>query len=501
MQSVAAAWLMTSLTPSPLFVALLQTATSLPVFLVGLPAGALADVIDRRRLLLITQGWMLAVAGVLGAMTAVGAMSAWTLLTLTFLLGLGAALNAPAWQAIVPELVGRKQLAPAVALNSAGFNLARAIGPAIGGIIVAWTGPAAVFLLNAVSFLGVLVVIFRWRRQQSETGAPTETIAGAISAGMRYARHSEPLHAVFLRVGIFILGASALWALLPVVANQDLKIGAGGYGLLLGSIGLGAVGGAALLPRLRNSMSVDRLATAATLVFAAATLVLGVVQNMILLVATMLAGGIAWIAMTSSLNVGAQTASPAWVRARALGVYLLVFQGAMALGSFIWGAMAEKFGDSVTLSAAAGLLILSVAAGIKWKLQTAHTIDVTPAIYWGEPRLVEEPDPNDGPVLVTVDYKVPPDNANHFVSAMQGVRNLRRRDGAVRWGLFRDSADPEHFIETFTVPSWAEHVRQHARTTVTDQAVEEHALAYQRDGNSTVVNHYIAARPSEDEED
>src|SRR4051794_10190064 len=313
MQNVGAAWLMTSLTTSAVLVALLQTASSLPVFLLGLPAGALADVVDRRRLLLFTQGWMLLTAALLSVLTFLGLMSAWTLLALTFLLGLGGALNAPAWQAIVPELVPREQLPQAVALNSVGFNLARAVGPALGGLLVAALGTAWVFLLNAISYLAVLVVIYRWRRQERESAAPPETVMGAMAAGVRYARHAPALQVVLLRVGVFVIAASALWALLPVVTRHDIGLDATGYGILLGSLGLGAVIGAVLLPRFRERLSVDRMLVLAALVFAVATLALGYMRNIILLDVFMLVAGIAWMASMSSFNVAVQTASPQWV--------------------------------------------------------------------------------------------------------------------------------------------------------------------------------------------
>ena len=253
MQSVGAAWLMTSLTASPLLVALMQTATSLPILLVGLPAGTLADIVDRRKLLLATETWMLLAALTLGVLTLADLTSVWTLLLFTFLLGLGAALDAPAWQAVMPELVEREELPQAVALHATGFNVSRAIGPAIGGLVVAAAGPAAVFLLNAVSFLGVLVVLFRWRRPRVTSDAPPEDMLGATAAGLRYVRHAPALQAVLVRMAVFILGASALWALLPLVVRQELGLGASGYGIVLGSLGFGAVGCALLLPRLRRA--------------------------------------------------------------------------------------------------------------------------------------------------------------------------------------------------------------------------------------------------------
>jgi MFS family permease len=471
----------------------MQTATSLPVFLVGLPAGALADLVDRRKLLLATQGWMLLVAAVLGALTMLNQMNAWLLLTLTFLLGLGAALNAPAWQAVVPELVGRRMLATAVALNSAGFNLARAIGPAIGGLIVALSGPGAVFLLNAASFVGVLVVIYRWRRRPVESTGPPERVLGAIEAGIRYARHSPSLRAVLIRAAVFVVPASAVWALLPVVANRDLGLGAEGYGILQGSMGAGAVLGALFMPRLRARVSTDLLLVGATLLFALATLAPGLISNLLVLALLLLLGGLGWMTTMSTLNISIQTASPNWVRARALGVYLLVFQGGMALGSLAWGTVADLWGNGAALAAAAVLIALSNAAALHWRLHRVQSLDLSPAANWEAPALVSDLDPEDGPVLVTIEYRILPERAGAFVNAMQRVGRMRRRTGAYQWGLFNDPADPTRFVETFHARTWAEHMRQHARATVTDQRIEDRALSFQEPGTPLVVSHLVAA--------
>lgn len=493
MQSVGAAWLMTSLTTSPLLVALMQTATSLPIFLVGLPAGALADVVDRRKLLLVTEALMLLTALALGFLTLAGLTSAWTLLALTFLLGLGAALSAPAWQAIIPELVERQELPAAVALNAAGFNISRAVGPALGGLVVAVAGPAAVFLLNAGSFTGVLAAIYRWRPTQVPSDAPPEDMLGATTSGMRYVRHAPALQAVLVRIGVFVLGASSLWALLPVISRQELGLDAAGYGVILGSLGLGAVGGALLLPRLRRSLSIDGLTAAATLVFAGATLALAYLRFMPLLVACMMAGGVAWLAMMSSLTVAAQIAAPAWVRARAMGMYLLVFQGVMAAGSFGWGALAERFGSNTALSFAALVLAGGLAAILRWPLQVVQGLDLTPSMHWPDPDVAITPDLEDGPVLITVEYRVPAERARDFVQVMDEMRRFRRREGAVSWGLFRDAADPDRYVETFLVISWAEHMRQHARVTVEDQTLEARRDAFLQPGVKPIAAHLIDA--------
>jgi MFS family permease len=310
MQNVGAAWLMTSLTPSPILVALVQAVTSLPVFFAALPAGALADVVDRRRLLLWTQGWMLVAAAMLGVLTLIGRTSPGALLALTFALGLGAAMNAPAWQAIIQELVPLPELPAAVALNSVGFNLARAVGPALGGLVVATAGTGAVFLLNAASFLGVMVVLSRWQRAPRESELPAEHVLGAMQAGMRYVRYAPALQALLVRAGVFILGGSALWALLPLLAQNQLGLDAGGYGVLLGCLGAGAVAGAVLLPRARQRVSADLLVASATVLFAAVMLTLAFLHHIVLLCAAMGMAGVAWMMLTSTFNVAAQTVVP-----------------------------------------------------------------------------------------------------------------------------------------------------------------------------------------------
>lgn len=494
MHAVGAAWLMTSLTQSPLLIALLTTMGSLPIFLVGLPAGALADVMDRRKIVLVTQVWMLVVAAVLGVATFVGIMSPTILLALTFLLSLGGALSAPAWQAILPELAGKEHLTAAVALNGAGFNLARAVGPALGGIIVAAAGAGAVFVLNALSFLAIIWVIYRWQRPTSETQAVPEQVVSAIQAGGRYARHSRELRAVLIRTAASIAAASALWALLPVVATQELKLSALGYGILLGSIGFGAVGGVPLLARLRASYSLDTIVTIVTIVFALTTLTLGYVHNVWLLNVAMLLTGAAWLMLTSCLNVAAQTIVPAWVQARALGVYLLVFQGCFAAGSAGWGALASRVGNTTALLIAAIALAGGTTTVLRWHLRSGEDLDLSPSPHPPLPVTVLEPAPEVGPVLVQIEYQIREDVEDNFVQAMEEVRPIRLRDGAFRWELFCDPAEPGRFVETFEVASWAEHMRQHERATVADQEVESRALCYQKPGASPVVAHLVAAR-------
>jgi MFS family permease len=496
MQNVGAEWLMTSLAPSPMMVALMQTAEMTPLFLLALPAGALADVVDRRSLLLLTQGWMLVAAVTLAVLTLAGLTGAWTLLLLTFSLGLGAALNAPAWQAIVPELVPREELAAAVSLNSVAFNIARALGPALGGIVVAFAGPWAVFMLNAVSFLGIMVVLYRWKREPSESMLPTERVVGAMRAGVRYVRHSPELRTVLLRTGLFVVCASALWAMLPLIARRELGLSAVAYGVLLGGLGAGAVFAAFILPLIRRSMSLNLLVLCGTLLFALVTLTLAYVRVLSWLALAMVLGGIAWMALMSSFNISVQTVVPAWVRARALAIYLLVFFGGMAIGSVLWGAVATRLGIPRALLCAALAMLAGLLAALRYPLAASEALDLNPSLHWSEPTVIIEPHPEDGPVLVTVEYRIDPARVDEFRKAMDGVKRIVRRDGAMRWGLFNDQADEGRYLETFLVESWAEHMRQHARVTNADRAVQDYARSFHIGDAPPVVTHLIAENVS-----
>jgi MFS family permease len=368
MHTVGASWLMTTLATSPLPVALVQTATTLPVFLLGLPAGALADMVDRRRLLIFTQTWMLAVAALLGALTLAGVIGPWWLLGLTFALGLGSSMNGPAWAAAIPELVPREELAAAVALNSVGFNIARAVGPALGGMVMAASNAGVVFLLNAVSFLGVIVVLWRWRYVRPAVGELDAGLRDAMREGLQYVRSTTSYHAVLVRAGLFAFAGSALWAMLPVVASSDLARTAMGYGILLGCLGAGSVIGASILAPLRSRYSPDRLVAVGVVLFAAATLALALIHQFAVVAAAMLVGGVAWMTVMSTFNVCAQMAPPVWVRARALAFYLLVFQGSMALGSGSWGAIAGRLGVRASLMVAVATLVAGLAPAARLRL-------------------------------------------------------------------------------------------------------------------------------------
>ncbi|MEW6271964.1 MAG: MFS transporter [Thermodesulfobacteriota bacterium] len=495
MQSVAAVWLMTSLTPSPVMAALVQTAASLPLVLLALPAGALADMVDRRKLLLASQTWMLLAAATLGVLTLQGREDPWLLLGLTFALGIGSALTAPAWLAITLELVPRSELPAAVALSSASLNLARAVGPAIGGVLVSFAGAGAAFLLNAASYLGVLWVLFLWRREAPVTTLPREHVFGAIRAGLRFVRHSPALKRILLRVGLYVFFTSSLWALLPVLARQRMGADAAGYGGLLGAIGVGAVLGAFTLPRLRHRLRTDGIVDAASVTFAAALVLLGLVPSYALACVLLVACGLAWMSPLSSLNVETQSVAPAWVRARALALHLLVLQGGLAGGSALWGLVADRLGSALTLQVAGGGLVLALLVSLRVRLRDIAHIDLTPAVNWPPREVVEAADYDEGPVLVTIEYEVDPERADEFLKTMQIVRRMRRRGGAARWAVFADAARPGIYVESFLVESWLDHLRQHERMTVTDRDVSARARAFHVGAEPPVVRHLVAKLP------
>jgi MFS family permease len=378
MQNVGAGWLMTQLTTSPFMVSMVQAAMMLPVFLVTLPAGALADMVDRRRYLLVTQSWMVASAALLGIFTLLGLATPWIILLFTFLLGLGAVVNDPGWQSIVPEVVCSENHAAAVALNSAGFNLARAVGPALGGMVIAATSSGVAFLINAASLFGVILFLLRWKRPHFEHAEPGRVI-DSLRAGFSYARSAPIVHCVLVRTGAFSLAASALLALLPLIARNSCEYGATGYGLLLGSFGLGALTGAALLPRMRNRFSVDGVVAAAIVLFAFMTFAAGRVHIFHWLTVVLFLSGAAWIAILACLNVAAQTMSPPYLRARTLSMYLLVLQGGMALGSAAWGALATKIGVPNTMLYSAVALILGLVTVRRYRL-TVKELEFAPSV-------------------------------------------------------------------------------------------------------------------------
>ena len=495
MQDVGAGWLMTSLSSSPSLVALVEAADSLPVMLLALPAGALADIVDRRRLLIAIQVYLLFVAGTLGILTLLDLTTAWVLLGFTFALGVGAAMMLPAWAAIVPDLVPAGELSAAVSLNSVAINASRAVGPAIAGVLVAAVGPWLVFILNALSYIGIGVVLLRWRREHRKSSLPAERFLGAMRVGMRFALHSRALQVVLFRGAGFFIFASATWSLFPLIVRKELGRGPEVYGALLTCIGIGAVCGAMLLPRLRARFSRDVVVAGASVLYALAALMLAYVQDVALLAVAMLATGVAWISILSALQVAAQMTLPPWVRARGLATFVVIFMGGMALGSVLWGQVATRIGIPSALTTAAVAMLLTIVITWRWKLGPHEVFDFTPTGDMPLPLLAEPPEP-DVPVLVTINYRIRPDKRAEFVAAMQEVRRMRRRNGAYFWQLFHDPEDPTRFVETFMDESWLEHLRQHERASVADRQIRERAKQYLAEGETTHSTHWLADRES-----
>ena len=507
MQDTAGTWLMTVLTTSPLLIALMQTAASLPVLILGLLAGATADIFDRRKLLIFWQAWMLVAVALLTLFTFLGHISPWALLAFTFLLNIGSAMNNPAWQAIVPELVPRDLIPDTVSLNAASNNLARAVGPALGGLMVAafataHTGAGSVFALNAISFAGVIWVLFNWKRVPLfKSALPSERIAGSIRGGLRYLRYSPQLQSSLIRALGYCFFVSGIWSLLAVVARHDMKAGPLGYGILNGSLGLGAVIAATQLPRVRRRFSADQILFAATLYQALTLLVMAFVPNLWLLIPVLIVSGSAWTATMSSINTSVQLSVPPWVTARALGMYMMTFQGAMALGSILWGFIAEHSSTPTALASAAAGMLAVLPVVHRFKILQGPIPDFTPYKFRrAAPALVSvtegEPDPNEGPVRISIEYIIPIDCYADFTHAIHALRGVRLRDGALRWGIYREAADPTRLNETFLMESWTDYLRSRERTTAADSAIRDRVYAIHKsaDGAPPQVTHQIYAR-------
>ena len=480
MYTAAAAWLMTDLSIDPLMVSLVQVSSSLPMFLLALPAGALADIVDKRRLLVWAECGITLIAGTFAALVWLNRITPVTLLLFTFLLGAGAAIVAPPWQSIVPLLIKRKdELPAAVALNSVGVNISRAIGPALVGVLTVGVGIAAPFWINAVANLGSIGGLLWWRPlQRTGSRLPTERFFAAIRAGARYGHNNPSLRATLFRAIGFFLFASAYWALLPLVARTQIGGGPTLYGILLGAIGGGAVVGALVLPGLRARFSPNALVAAAAIGTALALGLFGVAREPATALAASLLAGSCWIAAVSSLNVSAQYALPDWVRGRGLAIYVTTFSGAMALGSALWGELASIIGLPMTHFAAAACTLLAIPMSRRWKLQATGAIDLAPSMHWPAPVVSDQIEDHAGPVLVTIEYAVLPNQREPFLAALYRLSAQRRRDGAYAWGVFEDTAERGRFVETFLVESWLEHLRQHERVTKADHALEEHIRGF-----------------------
>ena len=495
MNDVGAAWLMTELSPSPATVALVQAATTLPVFLLALPAGALADIVDRRKLLLVVN---LLMAGVAAAMTAVvllGAMTAPLLLLFTFLLGAGAAFVAPAWQAIVPSLIPRPELPAAISLNSVGINVSRAIGPAFAGVLIVALGLWSPFLVNALSFIGILLALWLWKGETKDPAAlPAEAIVPAMIAGVRYAVRSAPLKRTIGRAVSFFAFASAYWAMLPLVARDVLGGGSSLYGILMACVGAGAVMGAALLPKVRAYLDMNRLVMAGSLLTALAMAVLSTLRSELAAAIAMIVAGAGWIAVLSSFQVSAQTALPNWVRARGLSIFLTAFFGAMAAGAALWGFVAENLGVPTTLLLAAGGLAAVALGTLGIRLEKSDGSELEASLHWPAPPSVPADAADAGPTMVTLDYTVAPENEERFLDLIARLRTSRLRDGAYGWHVFRVVENGSLFREVFYAASWLDHLRQHDRVNKGDEELQSRIKDLTVSGAGPTVLHHLPPR-------
>jgi MFS family permease len=494
MYNVASGWLMTSLDPDPLVVSLVQVANTLPMFLLAIPAGALVDIVDRRRFLIFGESAITITSTVFAALVWLHLITPGSLLLFSLIVTVGSAITAPAWQVVVSQLVPKPDLSAAVAANSAGINVSRAVGPALGGLIVGALGIAAPFWFDAVSNIGVIAALIWWRPpRRSSARLPPEPFGSAVRTGIRHARYNAHLGATLVRTMGFFLFASAYWALLPLVARRQIGGGPELYGILLGAIGAAAVGAAFLLPWLRATMGADRLLAVATLATAVATGLFALAHDPITAIAASFIAGASWIGAVSGLNVSAQVALPEWVRGRGLATYASVMFGSLTIGSALWGELARTAGLSAALALAAAGAMIAIPLTWRWKLQTGANVDFSPSMHWPAPVTTRAIEPDRGPVLVTVEYRIDPKNRRPFLRTLGRYSRERRRDGAYDWGIYEDSADEGRFIETFLTDSWLEHLRLHQRVTKADRMLEQSVRRFQI-GDGPKTTHLIAAQ-------
>ena len=492
MHEVGAGWLMTELTDNPLLVSLISSSTSLPVFLFVLIAGALADITDRRRYLLWTQGFMLFCAAILTGLTWAGMMSSWLLLFFTFAIGTGAALTMPAWDAITPEIVPKSDLSQAIALGSISVNAARAVGPALAGLIIAQAGTYVVFALNTASFIAVMVALLLWKREKRDNGMAPERFVGAVRAGLRFARHTKDLHIVMIRSGLFFLSAIGVLALLPFYVREVLQGDARILGFLQGAMGVGAILTAFLLPTFKKFLSIDKLLFVAAFVLAGAFFLLGAVHSTYTSCVALFAGGMAWVTTFSILRIKAQQSVPDWVRARAMAIILMISFGSMALGGALWGTIARLAGMGNVYFAMAGTTLVLTLIAWRFPLALVGMSNQELAEAFGfHDHFMYQPQQGDGPVLVSIEYDVGANKVEAFFKHIHALAVIRRRNGACRWHLFRDLERANVYVEQFLLESWAEHERQHARTGRDEKVVHDAVFSCLDGGSLPIVRHML----------
>jgi len=508
MQATVAAWLMATLTPSPLMVALVQTASTAPTLFFGLIAGSLADIVDRRRIIVVTLLILFGAALVLGAATIFGVTGPTALLALTFLIGVGFTFYLPTQQACVHGLVSRAELPGAVALNAVAFNVARAAGPALAGAIAAWVGIGVAFVVGALSFTGMFVALRRWKSHERPLPGVPERLLAGVASGLRYARHSLAMRSLIIRTLSFAVCASAFWALLPVIARDQLGLGAGGFGLLSAAFGTGAVLSALAIPRQLRNQPLNTVVTFGVLLWTLATVLIAITDFTEFAIVGALCAGVAWVSVLASLSAGTQSSAPAWVRARAVAMNIVAVQASLAIGSALWGALATAVGTHIALGASAALVAFLSLAHRRVRVAMGEEADVTTGVQLPELAVMDEPLPDDGPVLIQIEYQVDADNRGAFLRAIHAVEATRRRNGATSWRVFRDLGGKGRIVERYIIASWAEYMRLRSRMTMADRKLQEQVLKLQREGVPVRISRFIgissfdeAPEPRDDDSD
>ncbi|MGV8909976.1 MAG: MFS transporter [Propionicimonas sp.] len=478
-QTVGAQWLFINDPNAATIVSLVQTAATLPMVLFALVAGVLSDAFDRRRLMLWVQVYFVVVAGLLAVLTAAGQVQPLLLLGFTFAIGVGNAVMVSTWQPLITELVPRAHFAQAIRLDMVSVNVARAVGPAIAGLLIAAWGVPPVFAFNAACTLFLIGALLTWRRPPVTAPVARERFLPALRAGGRYVRHEPVVRLILLRLAIFVAPATAMWALLPLIANRQLGLGADGYGILFGALGVGAITAAFTVGRIGRHISANLLLSLMGLLFGIAFALTMVVPGLFAAIPLLIALGFGWTATAATLNAELQLFLPGWVRARAVAVYMMTFTGAQAIASPVWGLIAQHVSLTAAVWIASGFVFVGGLVGFAWHFPESAHLDRAPLAFWNDAQLVYEPEPDAGPVQVQVEYEVPEANYPEWRSAMDGMRRSRLRSGAIRWELYRVGERADTYREIFTVPSWTEHLHQHeVRLTAEDQAVEEHAFSF-----------------------
>jgi MFS family permease len=500
MQATIAAWLMATLTPSPLMVALVQTASTAPTLLFGLVAGTLADIVERRRIIFGTLIVLLAATLILGTATIAGLTGPLALLALTFFIGAGFTFYLPSQQASVNEFVSRKELPAAVALSAVAFNVARAVGPALAGAIAAWQGTGVAFVIGALFFTVMLLALRTWKgRERHLPGVPERLLSG-VRSGLRYARHSAGMRSLIIRNLNFAICASAFWALLPVIARDQLGLGAGGFGLLSAGFGTGAVMGALALPRQLRTRSLNAVVTSGVLLWTLSIVLTALTAITALAVAGAFCAGVAWVTVFASLSAGTQSSAPAWVRARAVGMNIVAAQASLAIGSALWGTLAGAVGTQIALAASAGLMVVLHLANRRYRVTMGDEADVTPGVQLPDMAIAVEPLPDDGPVLIQIEYQVDPETRKAFLQTIPRMEAVRRRNGASSWRVFRDLGEEGRFVERYIIPSWAEYIRLRSRMTVKDREIQDRIDRFQNEGVPVRVSRFIGIEVSDSHE-